>query len=455
MDQDDQTFLRDFFRAVADRPLEPDDDFYVPIYDEPSPEDPVRLLAHGIEYTPGQSVQLLSGFRGTGKSTELRRLRSRLQANGYVVALCDIEDYVNLSTPIDVSDFLMALAGAFSEAVSDPKILGQDPAIQSYWERLIAFLTRTDINFEELKLKPNVAGVAAEMKASLKSDPTFKQKLQTSMAGHLGTLVKDVWDYVQTVVRRIKKKHNDATEVVLLVDSLERLRGTSVNAEEVHRSVETLFAGHSDKLNLPNVHVVYTTPPFLKVRYPNIGALYIPGGLRMLPAIKLREDETGEANPAGWKALTNVIATRGDWQRLLGKRQLLDELIRHSGGHLRDLLRLLAEVIRRAEVLPVQEATVTAAINQVRREFLPIATEDAMWLQQVAESHEAQLQEIARLPDLARFLDTHMILCYHNGHEWYDVHPLIAETVKKQADDKARRDAISAADSGSEPDQPS
>ncbi len=45
-------------------------------------------------------VQLLSGFRGTGKSTELRRLKDQLQASGYLVVLCDIEDYINLSTPI-------------------------------------------------------------------------------------------------------------------------------------------------------------------------------------------------------------------------------------------------------------------------------------------------------------------------------------------------------------------
>ena len=33
----------------------------------------------------------------------------------------------------------------------------------------------------------------------------------------------------------------------------------------------------------------------------------------------------------------------------------------------------------------------------------------------------------------ARFLDTHLVLCYRNGAEWYDVHPLVRDLVLEQA----------------------
>ncbi|MCP4662421.1 MAG: hypothetical protein GY856_44045 [bacterium] len=453
MDQDDNVFLRDLFRAVADRALEPGDQCYVPLYDDDrlAVDDPVELLARGIGWTPGQSVQLLSGFRGTGKSTELRRLRKRLREAGYLVVLCDIEDYVNLSTPVDVSDFLMAVTGAFGEALQEPELLGKDIAREGYWERLEAFLIKTRINLDDLKLKPEVAGASVlEIKASLKSDPTFKQRLQERLAGHLGSLVRDVREYLKDAVGSLKKRHGDATEVVLLVDSMEHIRGTSANADEVHRSVETLFAGHADKLHLPNLHVVYTVPPYLKVRYPNVDGLYAPGGLQILPAVKLRAD-SGEKNRAGFDALATIVQSRGDWERLLGNREALDALIEKSGGHLRDLLRLLAEVIRRASSLPVERRTVEAAISQVRNGFLPIAEQDALWLQRVAETHSAALEESDRLPDLARFLDTHMILCYRNGHEWYDVHPLIAEVVKDQAVARLQRPASAAEEPAAAP----
>ena len=58
---------------------------------------------------------------------------------------------------------------------------------------------------------------------------------------------------------------------------------------------------------------------------------------------------------------------------------------------------------------------------------------DEPWLAAVCQTHEAELQSLQELPSLARFFDTHLVLCYRNGDEWYDVHPLIAEHVQAQA----------------------
>ena len=42
------------------------------------------------------------------------------------------------------------------------------------------------------------------------------------------------------------------------------------------------------------------------------------------------------------------------------------------------------------------------------------------------------MPSIDQLPRLSRFLDTHVVLCFRNGKEWYDVHPLIVADVKRQ-----------------------
>jgi hypothetical protein len=82
---DDPEFRRNFFRALNDAALEPDDPRYVPIYDDKriSADDPVVMMQTTVEWTIESSVQLFSGFRGTGKSTELRRLRMRLAEADY------------------------------------------------------------------------------------------------------------------------------------------------------------------------------------------------------------------------------------------------------------------------------------------------------------------------------------------------------------------------------------
>ena len=440
MTPEERNFLRDFFRQVSDQPIQPMDPRYIPLYEYPemADDDPVELMARAIEWTPGGSVQLLSGYRGTGKSTELMRLAERLRENDFLVFRCDIEDYLNMSVPVDVSDFLMAISGAFGDAVSEANSGRDHPTHEGYWERLVNFLTRTELGDVSASLGlPLSLGsdvVSANIKANLKSDPSFKQRLQKHMAGHLGALVNDVHDYFESCISDLKKSIGNEREVVLLVDSIEHFRGTYINAQIVQSSIEDLFVSHSERLHLPHLHVVYTVPPYLKIRYGNLGALYEPGGVRMLPALKLR-DRDGEWSREGYDAMERVVAARGDWQRLLGQRSVLDRLIKYSGGHLRDLLRLLAEVLRRAKELPVPGSTVDAAVNQLRSEFLPIADDDARWLAGIARSHETALPSTSKLPDLARFFDTHLALCYRNGDEWYDVHPLIAEQVIEQADE--------------------
>lgn len=433
MKPDEQEFLRSFFRAVADRPIDFDAqaDVYVEFYKDPNFEqhDPVRLLMRSIEYSQGQSVQLLSGFRGSGKSTELRRLKRELgQSDVYKVVLIDIEDYLSPSQPIDVSDFLIALAAGFGDALVRDGHLGKDPAKEGYWTRFSHFVTRTQIDAPQLKV-PGGIGLA------LKSDPSFRQTLQERMTGHLGALVEDVRGYVEDCVKKVKEKYTAATEVVLLLDSLEHLRGSVTNAAAVQDSVLNLFARHADKLHFNFVHVVYTVPPYLKVLQPNLGSFYEPGGFQMIPTIKVHRKADRAPFAPALELMAKLISARGDCERLFGDdaRAVIDELSLLSGGHLRDFLRLFAEIIRRADRLPVSKTQREAAVQQVRSEFLPIPDEDAVWLDRIAISHDVALKNNDRLHDLARYFDSHLALSYRNGEDWYDIHPLVRELIGEQA----------------------
>ena len=425
MKPEDNQFLKVFYNAVANRPLEPDDERYVSLYDEALADaDPVQQLAQAVEWAT-ESVRLFSGYRGAGKSTELRRLKRQLEESGHLVFLRDMEDYLNLSTPVDVSDFLIAVAGSFDDAIRDEYESALESS-QSYWQRVTALLSSWKVE--------NASVSAAGFKASLKSDPTFKDRLQKRMAGHLGALVVDVRQFCASHIAALRT-HANAPEkkVVLLLDSVEHIRGTFTNAADVQSSVENLFAGHAEKLRIPDMHVVYTVPPYLKVRSSNVGQLYDGGGLEIVPSFKLHEQD-GTPIEQAYDTFEQVVRKRGDWQRLLGEdHAVLHQVIHNSGGHLRDLFGLLARVALLARTLPVPERVVTTAINRHKAEFLPIPNDDARWLATICQTHQARLQRLQELPSLARFFDTHLVLCYRNGDEWYDVHPLIKEHVLTQA----------------------
>lgn len=434
-------FRKAFFNAILDTPLDPTDPRYVPIYEnsQHSVKDPVEILATTIEMLPGQSVQLLSGFRGTGKSTELRRLRRRLAHAGYQVFLVDMEDYLDVHSPVDVSHFLMAVAGAFGDAlVSD---LFPDPQRVSYWERLHAFFTQTQIKIDGF----GAAGI--NIKAGLKSDPVFRERLQTQLAGRLGALVSDVRAYIQGCVQLVKGRFGPDTEVVLIADSIEHVRGGSRTEEAVLDSMQTLFVNYAEKLHLPYLHVIYTVPPYLKVLFANVSGLYDPGGMRVLPSIKLRE-QAGALHQGGLDVLERIVAARGDWRVLLGERAVLDRLSLLSGGQLRDLMRLLGEVLRCARTFPASPQAVDEAIDQIRSESFPIPDDDSIRLAGIAETHGPALKTKADVLNMARYLDSHLVLCYRNGQEWYNVHPLIEEAVLKKAQALRRRQAAAEAQHG-------
>ena len=65
--------------------------------------------------------------------------------------------------------------------------------------------------------------------------------------------------------------------------------------------------------------------------------------------------------------------------------------------------------------------------------------ESVQLLSGFAKSHQTALVSSTELPVLARFLDTHLALCYRNGEEWYDIHPLIADHVDRQVKDAQAR----------------
>ena len=123
--REDRSFLKDVHTALVDRPLEPDDPFHVPIHERLDDDDPVLKMLRHIELHDVESMQLFSGFSGSGKSTELFRLRSLLrQENGYVVLYANAETYITGTEPLTIADLLMIIAGGFSDAILEEGTVG-------------------------------------------------------------------------------------------------------------------------------------------------------------------------------------------------------------------------------------------------------------------------------------------------------------------------------------------
>lgn len=421
--------LETFYNQLDDHPLEPDDAFYEDFYERQPEHDPIQQLATQILWSKAASVNLLSGQRGSGKSTELRRLRKKLTDKGCVVLLCDMRDYLNLTQPLEITDFFISLM--VSVNLEAQVVLGKDFGKKSYWDRLITFLNQ-EVKIGDLKLEGNIGGGKIGISASLKDDPTFKARLQEHLRGHVFKVVKQAHDFAMEIVQWIRDEVGDPNQkVVLLIDSMEQIRGVGKQASEVYQSVENLFSAHADKLDIPLLHVVYTIPPYLTTLAPNLGRILGGNSACNLPSVHIR-DRAGTPDPTGLAIMRSILHRRyPSYQEIFPDSQV-DRMALVTGGDFRNFFRLLRDALVKASgtlALPVPDRIVTDAENHLLRDMLPIAEDDREWLKKIGESKAPKLPSDSELSRLARFFDTHLVLNYRNGEDWYDVHPLLRREI--------------------------
>ena len=413
------------------RRLEPGNAYYHlyhPVYTEMSGDDPIKDFKSRIRMSDVESLHYFSGFRGSGKTTELLRLKQGLEEDGYLVLYADAGQYLNLNLPIEISDLLIVLAGAFSDAVEkdDPALR---PAHDSYWAWLLRYLTTTELEWKDYSFARKDP---ASLKASLRVTPNFRERVQIVMSTRLAELEGETKNFFKDCVRTLRQKR-PGIKIVFLFDQLENLRGSRLTDPEVLASVERVFRQHRERLNLPSIHAVYTVPPWLKFTLPGTP-------ITILPSVRQWEnDELRTPYEAGNRCVRRVLEKRfggeAELMRFFGSDAAVSRLVDVCGGHFEDLFELARTAVARTESLPVTAKTLESAIVEVRRYYLPVAVSDAVWLQEIAERRTDGLQT-AHPEDVNRFtlfLDTHLVLFLRNGEDWYDVHPLIREEIAAKA----------------------
>ncbi len=405
--------------------LAPGDQRYTPLDELGDADHHVRgvgwaaKLARRVERSTGPVCELLTGLPGSGKSTELRLLAERFadpQRANLLPVYIDAEQSLDLNNPIDVPDIILAIIHEVSRAVlvlesKDP----EDPAAESYLSRFWSWLTRTDVTFARAEFS---IPAGAKLVAELKTRPTLRARVREAVAGHLTTFLAEANDELKTLQGRAEKC--DRKGVIVILDSIEKLRGISSNYEEVLLSAERIFAGGAPQLRLP-LHVFYTLPTALiaRRRFERV---------QFMPMIKLKT-RTGEDFEAGFAAARQVLTRRVPLpflQEVFGQRseERLRRLIAWSGGYCRELVRMLQESLTASEAFPLSDSQFERVLNQIGDEYAMLVTNRSIqWLAQVAVSKDLSLEDDEHRKIADSMLSSNAILRYMNDSAWFDLHP--------------------------------
>jgi hypothetical protein len=428
-----ETLSRLVDQCDPNRPLDPGSPLYIPMDADP----PVRghkscvetlrrtiLLARGRE-----SCQLFTGFPGTGKTTELRRLAAQLHDAAQPAVhtiFIDFETYIDLFTPPTITDILRILAYCLDREATRAE--GKDPdSTPGYSKQIFNYLQKTAPELKELGFE----AFGGSLMLEFKNNPSFRQRADEAMQSRFQKFAQEAQATMTDAVIRIRRAiGSKADRLVVIADGLEKFRPIRENDRTTMESaVETIFLSHHDLLRIP-CHVIYTFPVWLRFRS-QLGAGYSREPL-ILPMIKIREQD-GTPSAAGIEKLSKLVQRRlvpEDPAAIFGANpeDLLRPLIAASGGYPRDLLRMVRTVLTDSPTFPVSAEDVAQVIRDLRRSYhdMVLGTYVPV-LAQVAGTHALPNADASQLAMFGYLFERFLIFAYRNGEEWFDVHPLIRD----------------------------
>ncbi|TKD00186.1 hypothetical protein [Polyangium fumosum] len=384
----------------------------------------VDLLEQTVLITD-ESCQLFTGFPGTGKTTELRRLKQRFEDAKDLptqIVYVDLEEYIDIFSPIAVTDVLRILAYCMDREAT--RMEGGDPDKKpGYLQRFIKFLEQTNI---ELPKGVELSAYGATLMLEFKNNPDFYQRAEKALSGRFQLFVDEArLSIMNSVVRLKKARGSHAQRVVVIADGLEKMRPRrEQDREAIAASVELLFSTHAPLLRLP-CHVIYTFPLWLRYRRPDLGATY-DGEPLVLPMVKVTTKER-EPVREGIDCLTTLVGKRLDVKSIFGDdtSNTLDRMILATGGYPRDLLRLVRNLLTSGGGFPATPEQIERQIERLAQDYaMALYGDELDVLVQVAEKNAVPLSNDGEVGRFIRLLDRWLVLAYRNGKEWYDLHPM-------------------------------
>jgi nucleoside-triphosphatase THEP1 len=379
---------------------------------------------------------LFTGHIGCGKSTELLRLQAELEKLDFHVVYFESSEDLEM-TDVDIVDVLLAIARRVSQSLD--KITLEETnkfnqLLQGAWRVLNSEVTGAkvklggvDVGVTTDKEKLSLAFGIGEITTKIKSDPTLRAKLNQYLGPQKINLLEAInRELLEPAIAKLKQQGKQG--LVVIVDNLDRI-DNRVKAWGRPQQ-EYLFVDQGEFLTKLNCHLIYTMP--LSLKFSNdYGMLTqrFPEDPKVLPMVPVQWPD-GRVHEDGMALIKQMVLARAFPDLQSDERTAaLDRLCRLSGGHVRDLLRLLNTWIMEEMALPLSRKTLDQVVRARRNEMImPISDGEWQLLRHVKEnkkvSDDQGYQKLIRSRFVFEYRDS--------GESWFDVNPILAEARELQ-----------------------
>jgi Cdc6-like AAA superfamily ATPase len=242
-----------------ERPLDADDPTYVDLNRVRHSELVCRTIEQFITLAPDNPrSQLLTGQRGSGKTTELKRIAGSLERAGYVVIHFETEPFVELED-ITVTDVLVAILRAVADGLKTRNI----PAVEAPGDSIRALLSEwanlltSRVELDTVDIDAGVIKLGFEATHTA----TVRERVRTLLSTRPQVLDDGIREYIEAARDRVVATGRKG--LVVMVDNLDRVSSHNVPNTGISIYRLLLVEGAPRLSQLP-CHLVYTVPSDLR-----------------------------------------------------------------------------------------------------------------------------------------------------------------------------------------------
>ena len=364
---------------------------------------------------PNQYI-LFGGHRGCGKSTELRRLTKTLhKPDLYYVVLVDALSELDINN-LRYSDILLAQAKVLLNQLQHDGV-AIDSVFLTNLQNWFKNRIKIDVIDQQLSGKletgikaglPLLASLFANLTTAISYGATHKEEIRDSVRNSFSEFANAFNSLLRHVEERLKD-NNLGQKLLFVVDGTDRLASDEAT-DFFLRDIHQLKQIHSN--------FIYCTPIDILTESGRIGQEF---SVFRLPMVKLAEKGSSAALPEALTKLTELIDKRMD-NRLFADSAVTEQLVTASGGHVRDLIRLLDYCL--AETLgskKIDAVVAQAAIKQLATDYRRVIQQDDYTL-----LVEIDQQDKSHVPvsEQSRRLLYDLVLLEYNSY-WWQSHPVV------------------------------
>jgi Cdc6-like AAA superfamily ATPase len=315
--------------------------FYIPLLEARNSEAIIQV-GQILEQQNSETfcTILFTGHRGCGKSTELRRIEQKWKEK-YLTIFLDVQEETDIND-LEYIDIYLMVIRQVEDTLRKLKITFDKQLLKSVedWfkevtkesEQSVALSLDTEAS-ASLVAAPFFAKLLFKLKGVIKNSSSQKTIIRETLKKEVTRMKGDINLLFGDGLKKLRAKFPHYKGFLVIVDNLDRCPPEVSNK---------LFFDYAEQLKELHCSMIYTVP--ISVLYSSKGLSNSFDDPHIVPMVNIYQLER-DVFPLPYRqealdAVAKIIEKRMDVNLLFHSRNELMELVKASGGHVRQLMQL-------------------------------------------------------------------------------------------------------------------